>query len=71
MVCSLLNLRADAQSLKLIAPAPLHAGNNEALIDSFVGHHYYYFFAEPGKFQITFSFGGAAEGFNVGEDQTS
>ena len=57
---------AGAQSLKLDAPAPLHAGNNEGLVDSFVGDHYYYFFAEPGKFSITFTSGNAAEGFNVG-----
>lgn len=55
-----------AQSLKLDAPAPLHKGNNQALIDSFVGDHYYYFFAEPGKFQVAFTFSGAQEGFNVG-----
>ncbi len=65
--CALLNSRpATAQSLQLNAPAPLHQGNNQALIDSFVGDHYYYFFAEPGKFQIAWSFSGAAEGFNVG-----
>jgi hypothetical protein len=57
---------AQAQSLKLGAPAPLHQGNNEALIDSFVGDHYYYFYAEPGKFRIAWTFSGAAEGFNVG-----
>lgn len=56
----------QAQSLKLDAPAPLHAGSNEGLVDSFVGDHYYYFFAEPGKFSITFTSGNAAEGFNVG-----
>jgi hypothetical protein len=55
-----------AQSLKLDAPAPLHQGNNQALIDSFVGDHYYYFFAEPGKFHIAWTFTGAQEGFNVG-----
>jgi hypothetical protein len=57
---------AAAQSLKLDAPAPLHQGNNQALIDSFVGDHYYYFFAEPGKFRVAFSFSGAQEGFDVG-----
>jgi hypothetical protein len=57
---------ASAQSLKLSAPAPLHEGNNQALIDSFVGDHYYYFYAEPGKFHITWTWGGANEGFNVG-----
>ncbi len=55
-----------AQSLKLDAPAPLHAGNNQALIDSFVGDHYYFFFAEPGKFHIAWTWGGANEGFTVG-----
>ena len=64
---TVLNARiATAQSLKLDAPAPLHRGNNQALIDSFVGDHYYYFFAEPGKFHISWTFSGAAEGFNVG-----
>jgi len=57
---------ASPQSLKSEAPAPLHAGNNQALIDSFVGDHYYFFFAEPGKFHITWTWGGANEGFNVG-----
>jgi hypothetical protein len=63
---SLLNARSvAAQSLKLNAPAPLHQGNNQALIDSFVGDHYYYFYAEPGKFHIAWTFGGSEEGFNV------
>ncbi len=57
---------AVSQSLKLDAPAPLHAGNNQALIDSFVGDHYYFFFAEPGHFHITWTWGGANEGFNIG-----
>jgi hypothetical protein len=57
---------AHSQSLKLEAPAPLHEGNNQALIDSMVGDHYYFFYAEPGKFHIAWSFGGANEGFNVG-----
>jgi hypothetical protein len=57
---------ASAQSLKLDAPAPLHAGNNQALIDSMVGDHYYFFYAEPGKFHIAWTWGGANEGFNVG-----
>jgi hypothetical protein len=56
---------AIAQSLKLDAPAPLHQGNNQALIDSFVGDHYYYFYAEPGKFRVVWTFSGAQEGFNV------
>ena len=67
LACSLLNiLPVAAQSLKLDAPAPLHQGNNQALIDSFVGDHYYYFYAEPGKFHIAWNFSGAQEGFNVG-----
>jgi hypothetical protein len=64
---TLLNMRlASAQSIKLDAPAPLHQGNNQALIDSFVGDHYYYFFAEPGKFHIAWAFSGSQEGFDVG-----
>jgi hypothetical protein len=67
LICSILNIRlATAQSLKLDAPAPLHQGNNQALIDSFVGDHYYYFYAEPGKFHIAWTFNGAQEGFDVG-----
>jgi hypothetical protein len=67
LACSSLYVRsAAAQSLKLDAPAPLHQGNNQALIDSFVGDHYYYFYAEPGKFHIVWTFSGAQEGFNVG-----
>jgi hypothetical protein len=67
MVLTLLNPRAvAAQSVKLDAPAPIHQGNNQALIDSFVGDHYYYFYAEPGRFRIAWSFSGAQEGFDVG-----
>ena len=67
LACSLLNtLPVAAQSLKLDAPAPLHQGNNQALIDSFVGDHYYYFYAEPGKFHIAWTFSGAQEGFDMG-----
>ena len=67
LACTLLNMRpAAAQSLKLDAPAPLHQGNNQALIDSFVGDHYYYFYAEPGKFRVAWTFSGAQEGFDVG-----
>jgi hypothetical protein len=57
---------ASSQSLKLQSPAPLHKGTNQALIDSFVGDHYYFFYAEPGKFHIAWTWGGANEGFNVG-----
>jgi len=43
LACSLLSVRpATAQSLKPEAPAPLHQGNNQALIDSFVSDHYFY-----------------------------
>jgi hypothetical protein len=70
--CTLLGTRpVAAQSLKLDAPAPLHQGNNQAIVDSFVGDHYYYFFAEPGKFHIAWTFTGAAEGFNVGGKPTA
>jgi hypothetical protein len=65
--CTMLNMRiVAAQSLKLDAPAPLRQGNNQALIDSFVGDHYYYFYAEPGKFHIVWTFSGAQEGFDTG-----
>jgi hypothetical protein len=67
LACTLLSMRvAAAQSIKLDAPAPLHQGNNQALIDSFVGDHYYYFYAEPGKFRVAWTFSGAQEGFDVG-----
>jgi hypothetical protein len=57
---------AKSQSLNLNSPAPVHQGNNQALIDSFVGDHYYFFYAEPGKFHIVWTWGNANEGFNVG-----
>jgi hypothetical protein len=67
LACSFLSASTVvAQSLKLNAPAPLHQGNNEALIDSFVGDHYYFFYAEPGKFHVVWTFSGAQEGLNVG-----
>ena len=44
LICSILNIRlATAQSLELDASAPLHQGNNQALIEN----HYYCFYAEP------------------------
>jgi hypothetical protein len=58
--------QAVSQSINLNAPAPLKEGNNQALVDSFVGDHYYYFFAEPGKFHIGWSWSGANEGFDTG-----
>jgi hypothetical protein len=57
---------ADCQSLNLNTPASVHEGNNQALIDSFVGDHYYFFYAEPGRFHIARTWGNANEGFNVG-----
>ena len=49
---------ASAQSLNNKAPAPLQEGANQASVDSLIGPHYWYFFAEPGHFQLTFSKGG-------------
>ena len=61
LICSILNIRlATAQSLKLDAPAPLHQGNNQALIDSFVGDHYYYFYELP-LFHIAWTFSGTVK----------
>ncbi|WP_260734751.1 hypothetical protein [Tunturiibacter lichenicola] len=57
---------AACQSLNLNTPAAVHEGNNQALIDSFVGDHYYFFYAEPGRFHIAWTWGNASEGFNVG-----
>ena len=51
---------ASAQSLNKKAPAPLQEGVNQASVDSLIGPHYWYFFAEPGRFQLTFSAGGAS-----------
>jgi hypothetical protein len=58
--------QGKSQSLNLNAPAPVRQGNNQALIDSFVGDHYFFFYAEPGKFHISWTWGNANEGFNVG-----
>jgi len=66
LVISLSAAPAKSQSLNLNSPAPVHQGNNQALIDSFVGDHYYFFYAEPGKFHIAWTWGNANEGFNVG-----
>jgi hypothetical protein len=67
VLCIILDIAsATSQSLKLNAPAPVHEGSNQALIDSFVGDHYFFFYAEPGKFHIAWTWGNADEGFNVG-----
>jgi hypothetical protein len=49
---------ARAQSLDRTAPAPLQAATNAGTLDSFVGGHYWYFWAEPGHFQVNYSAGG-------------
>jgi hypothetical protein len=41
---------AFAQSLNIKSPAPLQSGINVGTCDSFVGPHFWYFYAEPGSF---------------------
>ena len=48
----------SAQSVDRKTPAALQSGANTASVDSFIGPHYWYFFAEPGAFQLTFSHSG-------------
>jgi len=47
---------ASAQSLHVQSPAPLRAGTNHATVDSQVGDHYWFFYAEPGHFQLRFNY---------------
>lgn len=44
------SLPVVAQSLDVKKPAPLQAGINTATVDSMVGPHYWYFYADPGSF---------------------
>lgn len=44
---------ASAQSLKPESPYPMKAGINGATADSFVGTHYWYFYAMPGSSKVT------------------
>jgi hypothetical protein len=53
LLCS---FSASAQSLHVQSPAPLRAGTNHASVDSVVGDHYWFFYAEPGHFQLRFSY---------------
>ena len=55
---------ASAQSLKVDSPAPMKAGSNRAVIDSF-GSEQFWTFTATGHFQLAFSRSGAQEGFNV------
>jgi hypothetical protein len=64
LVCS--PLVAKPQSLHVETPAPLHAGDNRAAVDSFVGEHYWFFYAEPGSFHLRFTGGDTQEGFTIG-----
>ena len=50
--------QASAQSVDRKAPAPLQSGTNSASVDSLIGPHFWYFFAEPGSFRLTFAQGG-------------
>jgi hypothetical protein len=61
-----LPLIAGSQSLHVEVPAPMRAGNNQAAVDSFVGSHYWFFYAEPGSFHLRFSGGETQEGFTIG-----
>ncbi|MEH2110109.1 hypothetical protein [Nostoc sp.] len=47
---------AAAQSLDQNKPAPLHAGLNSSVADSFIGSHFYYFVAGPGDIKVTINF---------------
>lgn len=53
-----------AQSLKVENPAPLKAGSNHAVIDSFGGEQFWTFTA-TGPFKLAFARSGAQEGFNI------
>jgi hypothetical protein len=53
-----------AQSLKVENPAPLKAGVNRAVIDSF-GSDQFWSFTATGHFRLSFSRSGAQEGFNI------
>ena len=50
---------ASAQSLKPDNPYPLKAGINQGTADSFVGAHYWYFYANPGEVKVTVRLGSA------------
>jgi hypothetical protein len=45
-----------AQSLNPNQPAALHSGINSSVADSFVGPHFYYFIAGPGKVDVNIKF---------------
>ena len=47
--------RTFAQSLSKTAAAPVQSGTNSGSVDSLIGPHYWYFWAQPGHFQLTFS----------------
>ena len=61
-----LPLVASTQSLHVESPAPMRAGNNQAAVDSFIGSHYWFFYAEPGSFHLRFGGGDTQEGFTIG-----
>ena len=48
-----------AQSVDKKAFAPLQQGANSGKVDSMIGPHYWYFYAEPGAFQVAFRQGSA------------
>jgi hypothetical protein len=56
---------ASAQSLKPENPYPLRAGINKGTADSFVGTHYWYFYATPGSTKVTVRFTQAATVFGT------
>src|SRR5580704_5902589 len=59
-------LAATAQSLNVKTPAQMRAGDNRGTVDSFVGEHFWFFYAEPGNFHIRFTGGETQEGFTIG-----
>ena len=48
---------SSAQSLKPDDPYPMKAGINQGTADSFVGAHYWYFYANPGNIQVVVRLG--------------
>ena len=57
---------ASAQSLKPEDPYPLKAGINRGTADSFVGTHYWYFYADPGAIHVSVRLRDAKTALGVG-----
>jgi hypothetical protein len=59
-------VNVSGQSLKPRDPGHLAPGVNRALVDSFVGDHYWDFWVNPGSFKLVFAGSSPEEGFSVG-----